>query len=138
MDEKKWRKGYKVVRRQGSRYVSAFAPPGSGMKVYSTEKSTKRTPGYIKGKIRDYGPLAVSDSLKGALRGMRMGVIGVDLVAFSCLYIPSQDKDYWHPGYERRNIYKGGYWRSDEFAEEVKIVAEVASVTWDIKQEVKP
>ena len=126
-----WIEGYKVVRRQGNRYVSVFEgrSKGYGFKVYGIGHVTKRTEGYLKGvktRLRSYGPLGVFAYENGAVRFMeRTWLIDDPCVVLSkCRYIKSADNCCWRPGYENRQLCHD-HWYDERFADAVELVEDV-------------
>lgn len=126
--KKKWKNGYKVVRRQGNRFVSCtmgiYDVPG--WKVYGIGHVTRRAKGYIKGiatRLRSYGPLAVFIDKESALRFME-GLGGPSLALFTCRYVESSDNSCWRPGYRCRNLCHI-YVSDQRFADEVELLEEV-------------
>lgn len=127
--KKKWKRGYRVCKRQGNRYVSCCAGEGKyGWKIYAVGHITKRTQGYIRGiksRIKKWGPLAVFDHEDAAIRFMdRYGLEDDDWVLFSCRYAESTDKDYWREGYRGRK-FCNSYVSGKRFADEVELLEEV-------------
>ena len=130
---KEWKAGYKVVRRQGNRYVSCIEgrDKGCGWKVYGIGHITRRTPGYIRGikdRIASHGPLAVFQHRASAIRFMntdRYDGRCEDAVICSCRFIESGDLQCWRPGYRIRQLCHG-YVPDERFADEVVLIEELS------------
>ena len=90
MDDKRWLTGYKVVKKDRTRYISCFMKKefGRGYKVYAIGHKTIRSPGY--------GPLAVFRSENDARRFMkRHDMYAYSFALFKCRYTVSLDHNYW-------------------------------------------
>ena len=122
----KWRKGYKVVLKQGRRYASFRYRMGFSAKpykIYNIGHVTKRTPGH--------GPLAVFSNKKMAKRFLVgnsfLHILPVDLVICRCRYVQSEDNQYWVivKGWNAGRVFCTANILGKKFADEVELIEEV-------------
>lgn len=107
--EKKWKLGYKVVRKYGKHYASCSLND-RGYKIYKIGKVTKPND--------DCGPLAVF--------GTRIAAVAfgfLDYTLCRCKYIPSSRCGLW---IGQHDVWPAGYIpKGTRFADEVELIEEV-------------